>query len=59
MHLLICNGPVTEKGVTKMRDTLIKEILELTEEEVKLFLALLEQFAEQEEPVQLPHQTSA
>ena len=42
-----------------MRDTLIKEILELTEEEVKLFLALLEQFAEREEPVSLPHQTSA
>lgn len=57
--LLNCFCPVADKGGYKMRDTLIKEILELTEEEVKLFLALLEQFAEREEPVSLPRQTSA
>ena len=42
-----------------MREALVEEILALSDDEVKLFIALLEQFEGQELPVELLRPTSA
>lgn len=59
MHLLICNGPVTEKGVTKMRENIIERILALTDEQVQELITLLQQSEEEDSTSPIPHQTSA